>query len=56
MNLNNIFLATLCSAALVGCSDDFLENAPQGVISSSQEGDPVFADLMVNAAYATFGA
>ena len=55
MNLNKILLATLCLTALVGCSDDFLENAPQGVLSSSQEGDPVFADLMVNAAYATFG-
>ena len=33
MKLRNIFLTISCTALLAACSDDFLENKPQGSLS-----------------------
>ena len=35
MKLHNIFLAIGCAAILTACSDDFLENKPQGSLSDA---------------------
>lgn len=40
---------------LASCSDDFLRNEPQGVLSEANMNDPEAVDLLVNGAYATFG-
>lgn len=37
------------------CSDDFLRNEPQGVLSEANMNDPEAVELLVNGAYATFG-
>jgi len=56
MKLHNIIISGICSLALAACSDDFLTNPPQGVLSDAQMNDPANVELLVNAAYATFGA
>lgn len=54
MKFKNIFLmASLLT--LASCSDDFLRNEPQGVLSEANMNDPEAVDLLVNGAYATFG-
>lgn len=53
MKLKNIFLASLI--LLASCSDDFLENKPQGTLSEGNMNDPEAVDLLVTSAYATFG-
>lgn len=54
MKFQNIFLiASLLTFA--SCSDDFLRNEPQGVLSEANMNDPEAVDLLVNGAYATFG-
>lgn len=56
MKIKNILAFTLASAALVSCSDDFLENKPQGSLSEGNMNDPEAIDLLISGAYATFGA
>ncbi|MDE7151102.1 MAG: RagB/SusD family nutrient uptake outer membrane protein [Candidatus Amulumruptor sp.] len=55
MKLKNIFVIALTGFALSACSDDFLENKPQGSLSDGNMNDPSAVDLLVNGAYATFG-
>ncbi|MDE5904921.1 RagB/SusD family nutrient uptake outer membrane protein [Duncaniella sp.] len=55
MKLKNIFTTALAGLALSACSDDFLENKPQGSLSDGNMNDPSAVDLLVNGAYATFG-
>ncbi|WP_303036235.1 RagB/SusD family nutrient uptake outer membrane protein [Duncaniella muris] len=55
MKLKNIFTIALAGLALSACSDDFLENKPQGSLSDGNMNDPSAVDLLVNGAYATFG-
>jgi len=55
MKIKNIFSIVLAAAAMSACSDDFLENAPQGPLSEANINDPKAVDLIVNGAYATFG-
>ncbi len=55
MKLKNIFATALAGLALSACSDDFLENKPQGSLSDGNMNDPSAVDLLVNGAYATFG-
>lgn len=55
MKLKNIFAIALAGLALSACSDDFLENKPQGSLSDGNMNDPSAVDLLVNGAYATFG-
>ncbi len=52
MKLNNIILALGCTALLTGCSEDFLENTPQGSLSDGVMNSTEAIDLLVNAAYA----
>ncbi|MFG6380862.1 MAG: RagB/SusD family nutrient uptake outer membrane protein [Muribaculum sp.] len=53
MKLRNIILTIGCVAAMTGCSDDFLENKPQGSLSDGIMTSPEAIDLLVNAAYAS---
>lgn len=55
MKLKNIFTIALAGLALSACSDDFLENKPQGSLSDGNMYDPSAVDLLVNGVYATFG-
>ncbi len=55
MKLKNIALAAIAGIALTSCSDDFLENKPQGPLSEGNMNDPQAVDLLINGAYATFG-
>jgi hypothetical protein len=55
MKLHNIFLALGCAAMLSACSDDFLENKPQGSLNDAVMGSSDGAELLVNAAYAALG-
>ncbi len=52
MKLYNILLSLGCAAMLVGCSDDFLENKPQGSLSDGVMNSTEAIDLLVNSAYA----
>ena len=51
MKLKNI-LASLCVVMTTGCSDNFLENPPQGSLSDGVMNSPEAIELLVNAAYA----
>ncbi|MCM1483476.1 MAG: RagB/SusD family nutrient uptake outer membrane protein [Muribaculaceae bacterium] len=53
MKLHNIFLALTCAATLTACSDDFLENKPQGSLSDGVMTSTEAIDLLVNSAYAS---
>ncbi len=55
MNLRHIAAAALIGLSLSACSDDFLENKPQGPLSEGNMNNPEAVDLLVNGAYATFG-
>ncbi|MBD5300959.1 MAG: RagB/SusD family nutrient uptake outer membrane protein [Bacteroides sp.] len=55
MKLKNIALAALISISFSACSDDFLENKPQGTLSEGNMNDPQAVDLLVTSVYATFG-
>ncbi|MDE5989748.1 MAG: RagB/SusD family nutrient uptake outer membrane protein [Duncaniella sp.] len=55
MKLKNIMSAALIGLSLNACSDDFLENKPQGPLSEGNMNNPEAVDLLVNGAYATFG-
>ncbi|MDE6199516.1 MAG: RagB/SusD family nutrient uptake outer membrane protein [Muribaculaceae bacterium] len=52
MKLNNIILTLGCAAMLTACSDDFLENKPQGSLSDGVMNSTEAIDLLVNSAYA----
>lgn len=52
MKLHNIIVALGCSAILASCSDDFLENTPQGSLSDGVMTSTEAIDLLVNSAYA----
>lgn len=52
MKLYNILLSLGCAAMLVGCSDDFLENKPQGSLSDGVMNSTEAIDFLVNSAYA----
>ena len=52
MKLKNI-LASLCVVMTTGCSDNFLENPPQGSLSDGVMNSPEAIELLVNAAYAS---
>ncbi|MDE5663348.1 MAG: RagB/SusD family nutrient uptake outer membrane protein [Muribaculaceae bacterium] len=56
MKLKNIIAITLGAAMLASCSDDFLENKPQGSLSEGNMSDPEAVDLLISGAYASFGA
>jgi hypothetical protein len=47
--------AALVCLTFTACSDDFLENKPQGPLSEGNMNDPQAVDLLVSGAYATFG-
>lgn len=55
MKLKHIAASALVGLSLCACSDDFLENKPQGSLSEANMNDPEAVDLLVNGAYATFG-
>ena len=55
MKLKNITLAALISISFSACSDDFLENKPQGTLSEGNMNNPQAVDLLVTSVYATFG-
>lgn len=55
MKIKNIMMSALVATALGACSDDFLENPPQGPLSEANMNDPEAVDLLVTGAYATFG-
>lgn len=55
MKLKHIAAAALVSLSLCACSDDFLENKPQGPLSEGNMNNPEAVELLVNGAYATFG-
>lgn len=55
MKLKNIVGTALVGLTLCACSDDFLENKPQGPLSEGNMNNPEAVDLLVNGAYATFG-
>lgn len=52
MKLKNI-LASLCVVMTTGCTDNFLENPPQGSLSDGVMNSPEAIELLVNAAYAS---
>lgn len=52
MKLHNIIFSFACTALLAGCSDNFLENKPQGSLSPEIMTSTEGIDLLVNAAYA----
>ncbi|MBO5205303.1 MAG: RagB/SusD family nutrient uptake outer membrane protein [Prevotella sp.] len=55
MKFKNILYAALTGMTLTACSDSFLENKPQGVLSEGNMDDPKAVNLLINSAYATFG-
>ncbi len=55
MTLKNIMTAALVCLTFTACSDDFLENKPQGPLSEANLTDPQAVDLLVSGAYATLG-
>lgn len=55
MKLKHILYTALVGLTLSACSDDFLENKPQGPLSEANMNAPEAVDLLVNGAYATFG-
>ncbi len=52
MNFRHILLTLGCTALLASCSDDFLENKPQGSLSDGVMTSTEAIDLLVNSAYA----
>ena len=55
MKLKYISALLIVSLSMSACSDDFLENKPQGALSEGNMNDPEAVELLVNGAYATFG-
>lgn len=55
MKIKNIISIAILGFTLSACSNDFLENPPQGPLSEANMNDPEAVDLLVTGAYATFG-
>lgn len=55
MKFKNIITISLTVAALTACSDDFLENKPQGSLNDGVMGSSEGAELLVNSSYAALG-
>lgn len=55
MKIRNIIIVALLGMVAGACSNDFLENKPQGSLSEGNMDDPEAVDLLVTGAYATFG-
>lgn len=55
MNIKNIAISAVVGLTLCACSDEFLENKPQGSLSEANINDPEAVDLLVSGAYASFG-
>ncbi len=55
MKIRNIIIVALLGMVAGACSNDFLENKPQGSLSEGNMDDPKAVDLLVTGAYATFG-
>lgn len=55
MKIKNIISLAVLGLTLTACSNDFLENPPQGPLSEANMNDPEAVDLLVTGAYATFG-
>ena len=55
MKFNTIVSIALAGVMMTACSEDFLENKPQGPLSEGNMNDPKAVDLLVTGAYATFG-
>ncbi|MDE6650233.1 MAG: RagB/SusD family nutrient uptake outer membrane protein [Muribaculaceae bacterium] len=55
MKIKNIISLAVLGITLTACSNDFLENPPQGPLSEANMNDPEAVDLIVTGAYATFG-
>ncbi len=56
MTYKKIFTIALAGFTLSACSDSFLREEPQGPLSEANMNDPDAVDLLVTAAYATFGS
>ncbi len=56
--MKSTYISILLAGSLIvaSCSDGFLENKPQGKLSEGVMQDPDAIELLVNAAYASFGA
>ena len=52
MRFHNILLPALAALTLASCSDDFLENKPQGSLSEGVMNSTEAIDLLINSAYA----
>ena len=54
MKINKLAYAISCGAiiALTSCSDDFLDNKPQGSLSDGVMNSTESVELLVNSAYA----
>ena len=55
MKIKNIISLAVLGLTLTACSNDFLENPPQGPLSEANMNDPEAVDLLITGAYATFG-
>ena len=55
MKIRNIIIVALLDMVAGACSNNFLENKPQGSLSEGNMDDPEAVDLLVTGAYATFG-
>ena len=52
MKYSKIFSLAVCATLLASCSDNFLENKPQGTLSDGVMNSPESVDLLVNSSYA----
>lgn len=55
MKLKHIIYTVCLAATMTACSDDFLENKPQGSLNDAVMGSTDGAELLVNSAYAALG-
>jgi hypothetical protein len=55
MKLKHIIYTVCLAATMTACSNDFLENKPQGSLNDAVMGSTDGAELLVNAAYAALG-
>jgi hypothetical protein len=55
MKLQHIIYPLCLTFAMAACSDDFLENKPQGSLNDGVMGSSAASELLVNAAYAALG-
>jgi hypothetical protein len=55
MKLKHLIYTVCMAATMTACSDDFLENKPQGSLNDAVMGSTDGAELLVNSAYAALG-